>query len=60
MPLTYFLDAVRAGYGFAPEFEHPLVKGFALVAVYLVLAHALLAAAVGRARRTGLLLKLSE
>ena len=60
IPLTYFLDAVRTGYGFAPTFAHPLLKGFALVAMYLVLAHLALAGAVRRARRTGLLLKLSE
>jgi ABC-2 type transport system permease protein len=60
IPLTYFLDAVRAGYGFPPSFERPLLKGFALAAVYLVVAHALLGAAVARARRTGLLLRLSE
>lgn len=60
IPLTYFLDAVRAGYGFTPEFAHPFVTGFALVLLYVVLAHWALAAAITRARRTGLLLKLSE
>jgi ABC-2 type transport system permease protein len=60
IPLTYFLDAVRAGYGFPAEFERPLLTGFALVALYLILAHRALTAAVSRARRTGLLLKLSE
>jgi ABC-2 type transport system permease protein len=60
IPLTYFLDAVRVGYGFTSHFAHPLLAGFALVAVYLMLAHWALAAAVTRARRTGLLLKLSE
>ena len=60
IPLTYFLDAFRVGYGFPPAFSHALVKGFALSAVYLVLAHWALAAAITRSRRTGLLLKLSE
>ena len=60
IPLTYFLDAVRAGYGFPSQFAHPLLTGFALSALYVVLAHWALAAAVKRARRTGLLLKLSE
>lgn len=60
IPLTYFLDAVRAGYGFTSEFAHPLLRGFALAALYVTLAHLALAAAVTRARRTGLLLKLSE
>jgi ABC-2 type transport system permease protein len=60
IPLTYFLDAFRVGYGFSPAFSQPLVTGFALSAVYLVLAHWALAAAITRSRRTGLLLKLSE
>lgn len=60
IPLTYFLDAVRAGYGFESEFAHPLATGFALAGVYILLAHWGLAAAITRARRTGLLLKLSE
>jgi len=60
VPLTYFLDAFRAGYGFAPAFAHPAVMGFALSGLYLALAHWALAAAITRSRRTGLLLKLSE
>lgn len=60
IPLTYFLDGVRAGYGFPSQFPYPFATGFALVLLYTVLAHWALAAAVTRARRTGLLLKLSE
>jgi ABC-2 type transport system permease protein len=60
IPLTYFLDAVRTGYGFPSTFAYPLVTGFSLAALYVVLAHWALAAAITRARRTGLLLKLSE
>jgi ABC-2 type transport system permease protein len=60
VPLTYFLDAFRAGYGFPPEFETPWTTGFALAILYVALAHWALAAAITRARRTGLLLKLSE
>src|SRR4029453_4375514 len=60
IPLTYFLDAFRAGYGFEPPYAPPAVIGFALSALYLVLAHWALAAAITRSRRTGLLLKLSE
>ena len=60
LPLTYFLDAVRAGYGFPATFSHPFLTGFGLAVGYLVLAHGALASAVTRARRTGLLLKLSE
>ena len=54
------LDAVRAGYGFPSAFAHPFLTGFLLALLYVGLAHWALAAAVGRARRTGLLLKLSE
>ena len=60
IPLTYFLDGVRAGYGFTPQYAHPFATGFALSLLYAVLAHWALAAAVTHARRTGLLLKLSE
>jgi ABC-2 type transport system permease protein len=60
IPLTYFLDAYRAHFGFASEFSHPLATGFALSAVYALLAHWVFRAAVERARRTGLLLKMSE
>jgi ABC-2 type transport system permease protein len=60
IPLTYFLDAFRAGYGFPSDFAHPVATGLALSTLYLVLAHWALAAAITRSRRTGLLLKLSE
>ena len=59
IPLTYFLDAYRAHYGFAPEFSHPVAIGLALSAVYLALSHWSLVAALQRARRTGQLLKMS-
>ena len=60
IPLTYFLDAFRAGYGFPARYAHPFLTGFALALGYVILAHGALAAAIGRSRRTGLLLKLSE
>ncbi|MGH7354462.1 MAG: ABC transporter permease [Candidatus Rokuibacteriota bacterium] len=60
IPLTYFLDAFREGYGFGPQFAHAWLKGFALTGLYVVLAHWALASAITRSRRTGLLLKLSE
>jgi ABC-2 type transport system permease protein len=60
VPLTYFLDYFRSGYGFPSAFPHPLLVGFGLTAIYLLLAHWAFAAAITRARRTGLLLKLSE
>jgi ABC-2 type transport system permease protein len=60
IPLTYFLDAYRAHYGFPSEFAAPVTTGLALSVVYVILAHAAFLLTVHRARRTGLLLKLSE
>lgn len=60
IPLTYFLDAYRAHYGFASEFRAPVATGLALSVVYATLAHLLFRATVQSARRTGLLLKMSE
>jgi len=60
IPLTYFLDAYRAHFGFPSEFTAPITTGLALSAVYAVLAHWAFYAAVQRARQTGLLLKMSE
>ena len=60
IPLTYFLDAFRAGYGFEPLFPSPLLRGFIASAAYLLLGYWGLTAAVGRARRVGTLLRLSE
>jgi ABC-2 type transport system permease protein len=60
IPLTYFLDAYRAHYGFPAEFAHPLLVGGALAAVYVVISHWALVSSVRSARRSGLLLKMSE
>jgi ABC-2 type transport system permease protein len=60
IPLTHFMDAYRAHYGFAAEFRAPVLTGLALALVYAVLAHLLFRATVERARRSGLLLKMSE
>jgi ABC-2 type transport system permease protein len=60
IPLTYFLDAYRAHYGFPAEFAYPLITGTALAVVYVVLSHWALVAAVRSSRRSGLLLKMSE
>jgi ABC-2 type transport system permease protein len=60
IPLTYFLDAYRAHFGFTAEYARPFVTGLGLAALYVGLSHWALHAAVNRARRTGLLLKMSE
>ena len=60
IPLTFFLEYFRTGYGFTPVFSYPLVKGYALLAVYLLLFFWLLRYAFERSRRTGMILRLSE
>ena len=60
IPLTYFLDAHRAYYGFPAEFAHPLLIGSALAVLYVIVSHWALVAAVRSARRSGRLLKMSE
>ena len=60
VPLTYFLEAFRGHYGFEPVFTAPWSRGFVLAALYLAGGYAGFAWAVGRARRTGMLLKLSD
>jgi ABC-2 type transport system permease protein len=60
IPLTYFLDAYRSHFGFPSEFTAPVATGLALSAFYAVAAHWTFFAAIQRARRTGLLLKMSE
>jgi ABC-2 type transport system permease protein len=60
IPLTFFLEHLRSGYGFTPIFSYPLLKGYALLAAYILIFLWLLQYAFGRARRTGMILRLSE
>jgi len=60
IPLTYFLDYFRQHYGFAPVFSHVLFKGYALISLYLGIEVLMMRIALVRAKRTGILLKLSE
>ncbi|MGE5841607.1 MAG: ABC transporter permease [Deltaproteobacteria bacterium] len=60
IPLTYFLEYFRLFYGFPPIFSHVLIKGYVMVIVYLVIEVFAMNAALHKAKRTGLLLKLSE
>ncbi|OGS25131.1 MAG: hypothetical protein A2314_05945 [Elusimicrobia bacterium RIFOXYB2_FULL_50_12] len=60
IPLTHFLEYYRSFYGFAPVFHSSLWWGFGLSAVYAVLLFRLLAHAFKRARKTGMILRLSE
>jgi ABC-2 type transport system permease protein len=60
IPLTHFLDAYRAPFGFPAGVDWPVSTGLALSALYLALSHWGLVAAVRRTRRSGLLLRMSE
>jgi ABC-2 type transport system permease protein len=60
VPLTHFLEAFRAHLGHAPVFTAPLLRGYGLAVVYVAGGYALFAWAIHRARRTGMLLKLSD
>jgi len=57
IPLTYFLEYFRSFYGYPGE---NVLFGFALAAVYFVIGLFMLELAVERARRTGIMLRLSE
>ena len=60
LPLTYFLEAFRAHYGFQPVFPEPLARGYAVALAYLVGGYLAFAWALARCRRTGMLLRLSD
>jgi ABC-2 type transport system permease protein len=60
IPLTHFLDAFRAEYGFVSAFRAPVATGLGLALLYAALAHGAFFLSVRRARQSGLLLKMSE
>jgi ABC-2 type transport system permease protein len=60
IPITYFLEFFRMSYGFVPVFTHPLIKGFGLSGIYTVIMFIMLDLALKRARKTGMIIKLSE
>ena len=57
IPLTYFLEYMRSFYGFG---EADVMLGFALAIFYLIIGILALDMATARARRSGILLRLSE
>jgi ABC-2 type transport system permease protein len=59
IPLTYFLEYFRSFYGFHHG-GNLLGWGFGQIGVYLVLEAVLFKIVLHRARRTGILIKLSE
>lgn len=60
IPLTYFLEGIRAHYGFQPIFSHGFWLGWLLNGVYMFGGLKLVQMSVEKARKSGLLLKLSE
>ena len=60
IPLTYFLAYFRSFYGFDEGFKNVLSCGFGLAGLYVVVEALLFKAVLHRARRNGVLLKLSE
>lgn len=60
IPLTHFLEYFRSFYGFPPHTDHPLAAGYALVTAYLALATLALVGALRHAKKSGILLKMSE
>jgi len=60
IPLTYFLEYFRQFYGFPPAFSHVLARAYLMVLAYLCLEVFLMKVALRRAKRKGILLKLSE
>ena len=60
IPVTYFLEYFRTFFGFEPHFSAVLAKGYGLALFYLALEIAAIKVALVRAKRKGLLLKLSE
>ena len=60
IPLTYFLDYFRRGFGFSPVLEHGLLKGFGLIGAYLWMGLLLMRISFRQARKKGILVRLSE
>jgi ABC-2 type transport system permease protein len=60
IPLTYFLDYFRSFYGRSAMLSLPLLKGFGLVCLGIGGVFAGLQLSLQRARKTGVLLRLSE
>ena len=60
IPLTYFLEYFRRFYGFQPSVSYGLARGYVMVLAYLFVEIFLMKLALNRAKRKGILLKLSE
>jgi ABC-2 type transport system permease protein len=60
VPITHFLEFFRQSYGFKTHTPYPLISGFALTIFYIILSLRLLAHAYTRARKKGIIIRLSE
>jgi ABC-2 type transport system permease protein len=60
VPITHFLEYFRQSYGFKPHTPYPLLSGFALSFFYLIIFFRFLANSYTRARRKGIVIRLSE
>ena len=60
IPITYFLEYLRQGFGFEPLLKHGLIKGFGLIFVYLFIGVKFMNYALRRARIKGVIVRLSE
>jgi ABC-type multidrug transport system ATPase subunit/ABC-type multidrug transport system permease subunit len=60
VPITHFLEFFRQFYGFKAHTPYPLLSGFALTLLYYILSLRLLGHAYTRARRKGIIIRLSE
>ncbi|MEI7999377.1 MAG: ABC transporter permease, partial [Candidatus Omnitrophota bacterium] len=60
IPITHFLEFFRQAYGFKAHSQYPLLVGFALTILYLIIFLRLLSNAYTRARRKGVIIRLSE
>jgi ABC-2 type transport system permease protein len=60
VPLTYFLEYFRHFYGFPLNYGQPLLYGFSLSVIYILVSYASLHATLKSAYRRGILLRLSE
>jgi ABC-type multidrug transport system ATPase subunit/ABC-type multidrug transport system permease subunit len=60
IPITHFLEFFREAYGFHPHTANPFISGLSLSAIYLILLLYFLGKAYTRARRKGIVIRLSE
>ena len=60
VPITHFLEFFRQSYGFKAHTPYPFLSGFALTLLYIMLSLHFLGQAYTRARKKGIIIRLSE